>query len=140
MKTIDLVLTRTIAASTSELYSIWLDPSTPGSPWHGVQKAILNPVVEGLFYHAVIFEGHEWAHYGRFLTLVPGTKIEHTWVSEATRGFESVVHLTFEPHGHETKVTLRHTNLPDDEMGRRHQEGWSFVLDNIAALVCVSAD
>ena len=25
--------------------------------------------------------------------------------------------------------TLRHANLPDDEMGRQHKDGWSWYLD-----------
>jgi hypothetical protein len=93
----------------------------------------LNAAVDGLFYHCVRHEGREWAHYGRFIRLGRPRSIEHTWVSEATRGVESVVTLTFEPRGNETEVTLRHANVPDDAMGRRHEEGWNFVLSMIAS-------
>jgi len=40
-------------------------------------------VVDGLFHHAVHFEGHDWAHYGRFIALERGRRIGHSWVSEA---------------------------------------------------------
>ena len=50
-------------------------------------------------------------------------------MSEATRGLESVVTVTFEPRDRATEVTLRHANLPDDEMGRQHKDGWSWYLD-----------
>jgi hypothetical protein len=49
-------------------------------------------------------------------------------VSEGTRGLESVVALTFEPDGDNTRVTLHHAGVPDDEFGRQHGEGWAWVL------------
>jgi uncharacterized protein YndB with AHSA1/START domain len=50
-------------------------------------------------------------------------------MSEATRGLESVVSITLERRDGGTEVTLRHSNLPDDEMGRQHKDGWSWYLD-----------
>jgi uncharacterized protein YndB with AHSA1/START domain len=132
MNTTELTLTRTIPASPAEVYDVWLDVKSPGSPWFGSAKAIVQPIVDGLFYHLIQHEGHDWAHYGRFVTLVRPSRIEHTWVSEATRGLESVVSLTLAPQGKDMLVTLRHTNLPDDDMGRRHGEGWDYVLNAIA--------
>ncbi len=40
--------------------------------------------------------------------------------------------LTFESRGDQTLVELHHTNVPDDEMGRRHKEGRGFVLGALA--------
>ena len=57
--------------------------------------------------------------------------MDHTWVSEGTRGLESVVTLTFEPEGNRTRVTLRHTGVPDDDFGCQHREGWTYVLGAI---------
>ena len=131
-KTIALTVTRTIDASPAEVFDVWLDSRSPGSPWFGVARAIVQPVADGLFYHVVHFEGHDWAHYGRFVTLDRPRRIAHTWVSEATRGLESLVELSFEATGEQTLVTLRHSNVPDDEMGRRHEQGWGFVLGAIA--------
>lgn len=131
-RTTELTLTRTMAAKAADIFDRWLDHTRPGSPWFGTKKAIVNPVVDGLFYHAVQFEGHDWAHYGRFVALERARSIEHTWVSEATKGLESVLTLTFEPQGGDTLVTLHHRNIPDDEMGRRHKDGWNFCLDALA--------
>lgn len=132
MKTCDLTVTRTIAASPAEVFDVWLDARSPGGPWFGPQRVILNPVVDGLFYHSVEHEGQTWPHYGRFITLDRPHKIEHTWVSPATRGLESIVTLQFEPRGDQTEVTLRHTGVPDDEMGHQHKDGWDFILATIA--------
>jgi uncharacterized protein YndB with AHSA1/START domain len=108
-----------------------IDPKSPGGPWFGAERVILNPVVDGLFYHAVKYEGRTWAHYGRFLQIDRPRRVEHTWVSEATKGLESVVAVTFEPCGEQT-ITLRHSGVPDDEMGRQHREGWTWILSALA--------
>jgi uncharacterized protein YndB with AHSA1/START domain len=132
IKTMELTVTRNITAAPTEVFDVWLDPKSPGCLWFGVAKAIVNPVVDGLFYHAVRFENHDWAHYGRFITLDYPRQIQHTWVSEATRGLESIVTVTFDAHGDQTLVKLHHANVPDDEMGRQHEQGWGFVLGALA--------
>jgi uncharacterized protein YndB with AHSA1/START domain len=128
----ELTVTRTIPASPAEIYDVWLDTSSPGSPWFGCERVILDAKVDGLFYHSVSHERREWAHYGRFVTLDRPRRIEHTWVSEGTRGLESVVTITFAPAGDQTLVTLRHAGVPDDDFGRQHGEGWAFALGAIA--------
>lgn len=125
---IELRVTRTLVARPEDIFDLWLDWKSAGSPWFGAAKAIVHPVVDGLFYHCVRFQGDEWPHYGRFITLIRPSLIRHSWVSEATRGMESIVSLTIEPEGDRTRITLVHSNLPDDEMGRRHEEGWGFVV------------
>jgi uncharacterized protein YndB with AHSA1/START domain len=129
IRTTELTLARTMKAKPAAIYDRWLDHTKPGSPWFGVKKAIISPTVDGLFYHCVHFEGHDWAHYGRFVALERGKRIEHTWVSEATKGLETVVTITLEAQGAATLVTLHHRGIPDDEMGRRHRDGWGFCLD-----------
>src|SRR5712692_8009593 len=92
----------------------------------------LNAVVDGLFYLAVKHEGRTWPHYGRFLQIDRPRLVEYTWMSEATKGAESIVTVTMEAKGEETEVTLRHSGVPDDEMGRQHKEGWTWVLSALA--------
>lgn len=131
VKTTEINVSRTVQASPTEVFDLWIDPKSPGSPWFGVANAIVNPIVDGLFYHLVQFGGQGWAHYGRFVTLDRGKRIEHTWVSQATRGLESIVTLTFEARGDDTLIHLCHSNVPDDDLGRQHQEGWGFVLAGV---------
>lgn len=132
MNCIELEVSRTIPASPGEVFDVWIDPKSPGGPWFGPGKVILNAVVDGLFYHSVTHEGREWAHYGRFVRLERGKVIEHTWMSEATKGIESVVTVTLEARGHDTLLTLRHTGVPDDELGRSHEGGWQYIVGAIA--------
>ncbi len=130
--TSELTVKRTVPATPAEVYDTWLDPKSPGSPWFGTARAIVDPVVDGLFHHSVEHAGKRWAHYGRFIALERGRRIQHTWVSEATRGLESIVTVTLEAGGGDTEVVLHHANVPDDAMGRQHADGWAFVLASIA--------
>jgi uncharacterized protein YndB with AHSA1/START domain len=93
---------RTIPASAEKVFDVWMDPKSPGGPWFGAERVILNPVVDGLFYHAVKHEGRIWPHYGRFVQINRPRQIEHTWMSEATKGVESIVAVTFEARGNQT--------------------------------------
>jgi hypothetical protein len=43
-----------------------------------------------------------------------------------------VVTIQFQPLEGETEITLRHSNLPDEAMGVRHQEGWTWMLNMLA--------
>lgn len=133
MKTIAIDLDRTIDATPEEVYDIWLDREHPASPWFGVPKVILAPMVDGLFYSMYQVEGREFAHYGRFIALEKSREIRHTWVSEATRGVESLLTVLFEPLDGKTRVRLHHANLPDDEGGRRHTQAWGYVLGRMSA-------
>lgn len=129
IKTTEINLTRIINASPDEVFEAWLDHTSPGSPWFGVPKAIVNPPkVDSLFYSMYQLEGREVAHYGRFVALEKPRGIQHTWVSEATRGMESIVTLSFESVEGKTQVNINHSGIPDDEEGRRHEHAWGYVL------------
>jgi uncharacterized protein YndB with AHSA1/START domain len=132
MKLTDVTVTRAIPAPAESVFEVWMDPKSPGGPWFGADRVIVNPVVDGLFHLAVKHEGRTWPHYGRFVRIERPHRVEYTWVSEGTQGVESVVAVTFEPRGDQTQVTLRHSGVPDDEMGRRHQDGWGWVLAKLA--------
>jgi uncharacterized protein YndB with AHSA1/START domain len=132
MNLTDITVTRTIPASPEKIFDLWINPKSPGGPWFGGERVIVNPVVHGLFYLAAKSEGRIWPHYGRFLRLERPRVVEYTWMSEGTKGAESIVTLTMEPRGGETEVTLRHSGVPDDEMGRRHKDGWTWILSTLA--------
>ena len=77
-------------------------------------------------------EGRTWPHYGRFLQIDRPRRIVYTWMSEATKGGESIVTVIMEARGDQTEVTLHHSGVPDDGMGRQHKDGWSSVLSTLA--------
>jgi uncharacterized protein YndB with AHSA1/START domain len=51
-KQTELTLTRTIRANPAEVYDVWLDTKSPGGPWFGCNRVILDAKVDGLFYHS----------------------------------------------------------------------------------------
>ena len=132
METMEVVVTRMIPAKAEQVYDVWLDPKHPAGAWSAGEKAIVNAVVDGLFYWRVNHEGRPWAHYGRFLRLERGKVAEYTWMSEATKGLDSVVTVTFEAKDNQTEVTIRHAGIPDDAMGQGHRDGWTWFLSNLA--------
>jgi uncharacterized protein YndB with AHSA1/START domain len=103
MNLTDLTVSRAIPASTEKVFEVWIDPKSPGGPWFGADRVILNPVADGLFYLAVKHEGRTWPHYGRFLQIERPRVVEYTWVSEATKGAESVVTVTIEARGEQNR-------------------------------------
>lgn len=130
----EINFSRTIDASPAEVFDAWIDATGSVSPWSGVAKAIVNPPkVDSLFYSMYQMEGHEVAHYGRFVTLDKPRRIQYTWVSEATQGLESLVTLHLEPQGNKTVVQIKHTGVPDDEAGRRHEDAYGYILTRMSA-------
>jgi uncharacterized protein YndB with AHSA1/START domain len=123
----ELKFTRTIPASPAEVFGAWMDPKHPGNPWTDAKKVILDGRVDGLFYFLTgKVEGYP--HYGRFQIVERNQKLQYGWMSPFTLGLESVVTVTFEKKGDDTLLTLVHSNLPDDDMGRAHDDGWKGLL------------
>jgi uncharacterized protein YndB with AHSA1/START domain len=130
MKTMELTFTRTIPASPAEVFRAWMDPEHPGHPWTGAKKRIFDGRVDGMFFFLhVTDEGEPLPHYGRFLAVERDKRVQCGWMSPFTRGLESVVTVTFQTKGDDTLLTLTHANLPDDDGGRLHDEGWKECLD-----------
>jgi uncharacterized protein YndB with AHSA1/START domain len=128
-KTMELTLQRTIPASAAEVYQAWLDAKNPGCPWSDAEHLIFNPEVDGMFYFRHVADnGEPLPHAGRFTELRHGRRIQYTWMSRHTQGLESVVTVTLRPKGRDTELTLNHANLPDNPLGRRHNQGWNYFL------------
>ena len=131
IKTMEFNITRTIPASPAEVYDAWLDPKLPVNPWHGGQKLDFTPRPGALWFFMHVMNGTELPHYGRFDVLERPSRIQLSWMSRHTRGLESVVTVTLKPKGDETILTLKHANIPDDEMGHAHDEGWTSLTSKL---------
>ena len=127
-RTYELTLNRTLAASPEEVFDAWLDPNAPCNPWHGSAKIDWKPKEGNLWYflhHSKESEPRERPHFGRFVKLERGKKIQLDWMSYNTCGMESVVTVTLKAQGEDTLLTLKHANIPDNELGRAHEGGWA---------------
>jgi uncharacterized protein YndB with AHSA1/START domain len=123
-KTLVITVQRAIPAPRSEVFDAWLDPKVPGTIWNAAERFIVQTNVDGLFYWSL----QGTAHYGRFTAVERPSRIQHTWVSPNTLGEESIVTVTFEEHGDETVMTLVHSDLPDNEKARGHENGWNYFM------------
>lgn len=144
MKLIELKLSRFIPGPAGEVFDVWFDPECPGGPWHGAKKVMMNLAVDGMFYFGldraqartktpgIADTGGLLGHFGRFTAIQRPHAVEHTWMSEHTRGIETTVSLTFEPREGGTQLTIVHRGLPDDELGHAHERGWTFLLARVS--------
>lgn len=145
MKLIDLTLTRLIRGPVADVFDVWFDPASPGGPWHGAPKVMMNLAVDGMFYFGLDRAAARakspslaeldalLGHFGRFTKVERPRLVEHTWMSEHTHGIETNVSVSFEPRGAGTQLTISHRGLPEDESGRSHERGWTFLLGRCGA-------
>jgi uncharacterized protein YndB with AHSA1/START domain len=126
-ETIELKFERSIPAPPAKVFDAWLSTEVPGNPWSMADKVILQPHVDGLFYSCLMGT----AHFGRFVQVDRPGRLQHSWVSPATFGQETMVTVTFSEQGGGTLLTLVHTGLTDTEKGKSHNAGWNFFLDKL---------
>jgi hypothetical protein len=143
MKLIDLKQSRFIAGAPGDVFDVWFDLASPGGPWHGAKKAMMNLAVDGMFYFAidraqvrakspgVAATDGPVGTFGRFTLVQRPHAAEHTWMSELTYGLETTVSVTFEARDGGTQLTVVHRGLPDDEIGRRHENGWTAIVARV---------
>ena len=144
MKLIDLQLSRLIPGPVGEVFDVWFDPESPGGPWYGANKVIMNLVVDGVFYFGIdrarvraktpgiADTSGLLGHFGRFTAIERPRAVEHTWMSEHTHGIETTVSVAFESRERGTQMTIVHRGVPDDDLGRSHERGWTFLLARVA--------
>lgn len=113
---IEFVVSAVIPASPQEVYHAWL--STKGHSGMTGSPAKISDKVGGTF--------DAWDGYihGKNLELVPNTRIVQSWRTSEFSNDEpdSMIEITFEPIGSQTKLTLKHTGLPPH--GKQYEDGW----------------
>jgi len=113
----DFDVTTDIAKSPQLLYDAWLDSDGHSKMTGSPAEVSANP--GGQF---KAWDGYIW---GENLELEPGKRIVQSWrTSEFTNNEEdSQIEVLFEENETGgTKITLRHTNLP--EHGAQYEQGW----------------
>ena len=131
MNALKVNVSRLIRATPESVFRAWLDPERM-QRWFGTTRQIVNPKVDGLFYLAMEHQGRTWPHYGRYLRLEKPRLVEFTWMSEGTEGKETVVTIELVAREGGTQLTLNHVGVPDTELGRGHQEGWTAIIAEFA--------
>jgi uncharacterized protein YndB with AHSA1/START domain len=114
--TIEFTVSAVIPASPQNVYDAWLDSDghtkMTGSPAHATANV------------GDSFDAWDGYISGRNLELDPGRRIIQSWRGSTYKDSDddSQIEVTFEPVDGGTKVTLIHSNVPDDQAS--HQPGW----------------
>jgi len=113
---IEFEIGESFSVPPEEIYKAWL--SSAGHTQMTGSPAKVSARVNGKF--------EAWQGYisGKNLELEPGRRIRQAWrTSEFGPSDEdSVVEILLEPIHQGTKVTIRHSHLPDD--GEQYRQGW----------------
>lgn len=131
MNFLNVNVSRLIRASPEEVFRAWMDPQRL-QRWFGTTRQIVDPKVDGLFFLAMEHQGRTWPHYGRYLRIEKPRLVEFTWMSEGTQGRESVVTIEMTARDGGTLLTLTHAGVPDTDLGRGHEEGWTAIVGEVA--------
>jgi uncharacterized protein YndB with AHSA1/START domain len=136
-----LVLTRIFAAPRALVFSAWTDPER-AAVWWGPQGFVT------LSCRMDVRPGGSWrirmrspqgeihTKAGVYREIVPPERLVFTWAwedADAVRGHETLVTVTFEDHGHATKLTLHQAIFESATAREAHREGWTSCLDRFAA-------
>ncbi len=115
--TLRFTVSAVIPASPKAVYDAWLNGKEHAAMTGG-ESATGSTKLGGKF--------TAWGGYisGRNLTLVPGKRIVQSWRSTqfADTDPDSQIELVLKKSARGTRVTLKHTNVPDGQ--HSYKEGW----------------
>ena len=133
-----LKLERVCRSGPESVFEAWTDPARLGV-WFGprgfsVAEASLH-VRPGGAYRIVMVspEGNQHIVAGIYTAVERPRHLAFTWGWETTgtRGHETEVDITLDPHPEGCFLRLRHSNFESDTALAGHREGWSGSLDRL---------
>jgi uncharacterized protein YndB with AHSA1/START domain len=134
-----LTLIRRIKAPPAKVFAAWTDPGLM-SRWFGptgaeVLEAETDPRVGGGFRILMRTpDGEEHGVSGNYREIVDAAKLVFTWAWRTTPERESLVTVTFDGDGEETRLTLLHEQFFDEAARDRHLGGWTGCMERLEAL------
>jgi len=120
-----------IDASPATIFTLLTD-AEQHLRWEGTEAEI-DPRPGGVY--RVLVAG-QFTAGGEFVEVVPNEKVVYTFGwdmpgNPITPG-STTVEITLVPEGEKTRVTLRHTGLPDEDAVTQHIHGWDHYLQRLA--------
>lgn len=125
---------RRLPAPIEEVFRWWTDPDRL-SAWMspvGTAEAEVDLRVGGLL--RIVMRGGDTVieHHGRYVEIVPPTRLVFTWASPFTGTDPSVVTVELKPaSAGETVLRLIHAALPE-AVAESHRGGWGSMLERLA--------
>ncbi len=113
---VEFEVSESFPASPQAVYDTWLD-----SDGHAAMTG--HPAEASAVVEAEFMAGGGYIH-GKNLELMPGKLIRQSWRTQEFDASDpdSELEITLEAEGTGTRLTLKHTNLPDH--GMRYKQGW----------------
>lgn len=111
----------------------YLTQSERYARWQGV-RAELDARPGGVFR---VWMDDERVASGSFVEVEPDRRVVFTWGWEGNSDVppgSTTVQIDIEPDGRGTRLTLRHSGLPNDASTTLHEEGWRFFTARLAAV------
>lgn len=134
----ELEISRVLPASAETVFDAWLDVEgikqwmCPGEGVN-VPNPIINAKVGGAFDFTMSVGDQSLPHTGTYKIIDRPRKLQFTWLSPGTQGIETVVTINFESLGdNETRLSIIHAFLPNQQESDDHKGGWTRILDCLA--------
>ena len=134
-----LVVTREFKAPCALVFKAWTDPKHMAQWWSPQEVECRSVTAEGRVGGAyrihMISEKGDHIAYGIYQEFVPNRRLKFSWQWEHYPMPESVVTVDFEDLGQNTRLTLTHEGVPDQEDLDDHSRGWNSALDKFVRLM-----
>ena len=137
----ELVVTRDIAASRARVFAAWTDERLAVRWWAPRDFTPLSCTIDlrpgGIWHRRMRApDGSVMVKHGVYREIVPPERLVFTYMTEDADGAidrETLVTVTFDDLGEQTRLTLRHTAFASEEARLDHQGGWTGCLERCAA-------
>lgn len=129
-----VVMQREYAAPPERVFEAWTNVELL-SQWFGCGPNMLWTVHEwdvrvgGQLYVSLMFEKGPFEVRGEFLEVEPPRHLRYRF------GPDQFVDATIEPHGRGSRLTVRHSGLPNQDMCNIISGGWTNGLTQLATLL-----
>lgn len=117
-----------VMAKSDQVYQAWLDSETHTKMLKGCMRGpvVISNIVGGTFQ---VGDGDDpRVHTGVIVELVPNRRIVEVWRHrEFAQGEYTILTLSFEARGENTKIILDQKGIPHEFGGMRLERGWTQV-------------
>ncbi len=128
---------RVIKAPREAIFAAWTDP-TSMRHWLAPRTLTVSKVeadvrVGGAFSVVMHMDGQDLPHRGIYREVKPPERLSFTWISSGTQERETLVTIVLAEHPDGTELVLTHELLPTADAVTRHGNGWTSIVEKLAA-------
>ena len=133
---VEVRIERLLPAPAAAVFAAWTTPELMAGWLSATGQAEVRADVRpgGAFTLVMVGDGARIEHTGEYLVVDPPHRLVFTWRSAYTGERPSLVTVTLEAQGDQTRLVLTHAHLPE-EHAESHRDGWGRIVDNLASLL-----